>query len=88
MSIFENEKFIVANFKQSGSMTSMKEWLVEFKKQISEIGELKINIVLCPSFQFLDLFNRKLTGTISQPIIINIFIYRKFIMIWLFIILF
>jgi triosephosphate isomerase len=60
MSIFENEKFIVANFKQSGNMNSMKEWLVEFKKQINEIGELKINIVLCPSFQFLDLFNREL----------------------------
>jgi len=60
MSIFENEKFIVANFKQSGNMNSMKEWLVEFKKQLNELGELKINIVLCPSFQFLDLFNREL----------------------------
>lgn len=67
MNIFKNEKFIVANFKQSGNMPSMKEWLAEFKKQLDKIDELQVNIVLCPSFQFLDLFNRELKIENKNP---------------------
>jgi triosephosphate isomerase len=52
---FKNEKFIVANFKQSGSRESSIQWIQEFKKLISEI-DLKINLVLCPSYPFLELF--------------------------------
>lgn len=62
MSIFENEKFVIANFKQSGTLESTKKWLKDFKELVSQIDSLKINVVLCPSYPFLDLFNRELSS--------------------------
>jgi triosephosphate isomerase len=59
MNIFKDEKFIVANFKQFGDLASVKSWLQEFISLIDEI-ELKSNIVICPSFIYLDLFKNEL----------------------------
>jgi triosephosphate isomerase len=61
MSIFGEEKFIVANFKQGGSKETFYNWLKDFKLGLKDLGELKINIVLCPSFPFLDLFKTELS---------------------------
>jgi triosephosphate isomerase len=57
--IFNNEKFIVANLKQSGDLESSKKWISEFKNTISKI-DLNVNVVICPSFPFLELFYREL----------------------------
>lgn len=58
--IFGNEKFIVANFKQLGTKENFRNWLKEFKSLLKEIPELNINLVLCPSYLFLDLFEHEL----------------------------
>jgi triosephosphate isomerase (TIM) len=60
MSIFSNEKFVVANLKQSGSLKFFKEWIDSFKRELETLGDLKINIIICPPFPFLDLFNKEL----------------------------
>jgi len=57
--IFNNEKFIVANLKQSGDLESSKKWISDFKDAISKIN-LNTNVVVCPSFPFLELFYREL----------------------------
>ena len=57
--IFNNQKFIVANFKQSGDLEGMKLWISEFKKNLAN-EDLKLNIVLCPSFPFIELFHREI----------------------------
>jgi len=62
MSIFGNEKFIVANFKQSGGSEFFLKWIKEFKEEIKNLGEIKTNIVLCPSFPFLDIFNQEFSN--------------------------
>lgn len=56
--IFENQKFIVANFKQSGDLSFFKHWIESFKEEIKSM-DLNVNIVLCPSFIYLDLFKRE-----------------------------
>jgi triosephosphate isomerase len=57
--IFNDEKFIVANFKQSGDLETFKKWILEFKEAILKI-DLQVNVVICPSFPFLELFYREL----------------------------
>lgn len=57
--IFNNQKFIVANFKQSGNLEFMNRWILDFKKNLSDTS-LNVNVVLCPSFQFLELFHREI----------------------------
>lgn len=61
MSIFGEEKFIVANFKQGGTKDFFVSWLKEFKLGLNEIQNLKINLVLCPTFPYLDLFKNELS---------------------------
>ncbi len=61
MSIFGEEKFIIANFKQSGGVEDSLTWIKEFKSGIDLLGELKVNIVVCPSFPLLDLFQREIS---------------------------
>jgi len=56
MSIFGNEKFIVANFKQNATRDESLTWIKEFKNGLNEIGSLEINIVLCPTFPLLQTF--------------------------------
>lgn len=56
--IFENQKFVVANFKQSGDLSFFKSWVSTFKEDIKSL-DLKVNVVLCPSFIYLDLFKRE-----------------------------
>lgn len=57
--IFKNEKFLIANFKQSGSLSEIESWIKDFKNLIKDI-DLKINVVLCPSFPFLDTFKNEI----------------------------
>ena len=56
--IFENQKFIVANFKQSGDLGFFMHWITSFKEEIKSL-DLKVNVVLCPSYIYLDLFKRE-----------------------------
>ncbi len=56
--IFENQKFVVANFKQSGDLEFFRQWIKIFKEEIKNL-DLKINIVLCPSYIYLDLFHKE-----------------------------
>jgi len=57
--IFENQKFIVANFKQSGDLNFFTDWISKFKSEIEKI-DLNLNIVLCPSFPYLNLLSESL----------------------------
>jgi len=57
--IFENQKFIVANFKQSGDLNFLKDWILKFKSEIEQI-DLNVNIVLCPTFPYLDMLSQSL----------------------------
>lgn len=57
--IFKNEKFLIANFKQSGNKLEIENWISNFKNLIANV-DLKINIVLCPSFPFLDVFHKEI----------------------------
>lgn len=59
MEIFKQEKFIVANFKQFGDIASIDNWINNFIEEINKIS-LNINVVLCPSFLYLDTFKQKL----------------------------
>lgn len=59
MNIFKDEKFIVANFKQYGDLASINSWLQGFISLIDKI-ELKTNVVVCPSYLYLDLFKNEL----------------------------
>lgn len=57
--IFNEEKFIVANLKQSGNLESSRKWITDFKASISKI-DLKVNVVICPPYPFLELFRNEL----------------------------
>lgn len=57
--IFENQKFIIANFKQSGDLKFFEDWVTKFKSEIEKI-DLSVNIVLCPSFPYLYLLSNSL----------------------------
>lgn len=65
MNIFQNEKFIVANFKQYGDLKSINIWLNDFINLINNL-DLNINVVLCPSFVYLDLFKKELSKLNSK----------------------
>jgi len=56
MSIFGNEKFIVANFKQSQTRAEAIDWIRDFKAGLSALGNLNINLVLCPTFPLLSIY--------------------------------
>jgi triosephosphate isomerase (TIM) len=58
MNIFKEEKFIVANFKQYGNKKSIQDWLNSFILEINKI-ELNVNVVICPSFLYLDIFKKE-----------------------------
>jgi triosephosphate isomerase len=57
--IFNNQKFIVANFKQSGDLDFMNQWVQDFKENLNNV-DLNVNVVLCPSYPFLELFHREI----------------------------
>jgi triosephosphate isomerase len=63
MNIFENEKFVVANLKQSGSWEFFQNWIKEFKESWADTPDLPANLVICPPFPFLELFSRELKST-------------------------
>lgn len=58
MNIFKNEKFIVANLKQFGDKNSIEGWVRKFSEEINKI-ELNVNVVICPSFLYLDFFQKE-----------------------------
>lgn len=55
--VFGDEKFIVANFKQNFNRVEALNWIKEFRSELNKLGELKINIVLCPTFPLLQTFS-------------------------------
>ena len=59
MDIFKNEKFIVANFKQYGDKVLINSWLENFVNELNKT-DLNVNVVLCPSFIFLETFKKEL----------------------------
>lgn len=59
MNIFSNEKFLVANFKQSGTINSSKDWISDFKDTFGKYL-FNTNLVLCPSYPFLEMFHREI----------------------------
>jgi triosephosphate isomerase len=59
MDIFKKEKFIVANFKQFGSVDSISNWIKSFKLEIEKI-DLNVNVVICPSFIFINILKKEL----------------------------
>jgi triosephosphate isomerase len=58
MNIFKNQYFVVANMKQFGDSKSITSWSQSFITEINKI-ELKINIVICPSFVYLEFLKRE-----------------------------
>lgn len=73
MNIFKNEKFIVANFKQFGDIKQINDWLTSFISHINEVS-LEINVVICPSFLYLETFKRelaKITGNNAKRIFLG-----------------
>lgn len=55
--IFGDEKFIVANFKQNSTLGEALSWIKVFREELNKLGELKINIVLCPTFPLIKIFS-------------------------------
>lgn len=58
MSIFGDEKFVIANLKQSGSWEFFEKWIQEFKENWANHQDLQANLVICPPFPFIELFYR------------------------------
>jgi len=60
MSIFGDEKFVIANLKQSGSWSFFEKWIQEFMENWANHQDLNTNLVICPPFPFLKLFSQSL----------------------------
>lgn len=60
MTVFDNQKFVVANFKQSSGIDFFKNWIKKFKEEITQIKDLNINVVLCVPSPYLYLFKNEL----------------------------
>lgn len=62
--IFGDEKFVVANFKQNSTKEEAISWINRFKDLLGSTEELKVNIVLCPTFPLLHIFNESFLNEI------------------------